>query len=87
MARAGASSSDAKPAESDVAAEEPLAEWERDLLQGTPDDTVTGNAAGEDPQLAVEDEVNAPAEASAAAEAETKPAAEEAATDAADADE
>jgi small subunit ribosomal protein S2 len=83
MARAGASSSDAKPAESDVAAEEPLAEWERDLLQGTPDDTVTGNAAGEDPQLAVEDEVNAPAEASAAAEAETKPAAEEAATDAA----
>jgi small subunit ribosomal protein S2 len=88
MSRAGASTSDAKPAETEGGTtEEPLAEWERDLLQGTPDDTVTGNAAGEDPQLATEDEVNAPAEASAAVEAETKPAAEEAATDAADADE
>jgi small subunit ribosomal protein S2 len=87
MSRAGASNADAKPAESDGTTEEPLAEWERDLLQGTPDDTVTGNAAGEDPQLATEDEINAPVEASAAVEAETKPAAEEAATDAADADE
>jgi small subunit ribosomal protein S2 len=85
MARAGASGGDAKPAESDAVVEEPLAEWERDLLQGTPDDTVTGNAAGEDPQLATADEINAPAEASAAVEADGQAAAEEAATDAADA--
>jgi small subunit ribosomal protein S2 len=88
MSRAGASTSDAKPAESDGGTvEEPLAEWERDLLQGTPDDTVTGSAAGEDPGLAVADEVNAADEASAAAAADNQTDAEEAATDAADADE
>jgi small subunit ribosomal protein S2 len=88
MSRAGASTSDAKPAESDGGTvEEPLAEWERDLLQGTPDETVTGNAAGEDPGLAVADEVNAADVASAAAAADNQTDAEEAAADAADADE
>jgi small subunit ribosomal protein S2 len=68
MARAGAASGDAKPADDQfTVTEEPLAEWERDLLQGTPDAVVTGNAEGEDPQLAVADEANAPAEAEAAA--------------------
>jgi small subunit ribosomal protein S2 len=77
MSRAGAASGDAKPADDQFTpAEEPLAEWERDLLQGTPDDTVTGtpitgNAAGEDPTLAEADEINAADEASAAAEVST----------------
>jgi small subunit ribosomal protein S2 len=100
MSRAGAATGDAKPADDQFTpAEEPLAEWERDLLQGTPDDTITGNAAGEDPELAVADEANAADEARAADEAgeaavvdtattaDSKPAAEEAATDAADGDE
>ena len=34
MARAGASESDKKPADDEFTSEEPLAEWERDLLQG-----------------------------------------------------
>jgi small subunit ribosomal protein S2 len=77
MSRAGAASGDAKPADDQFTpAEEPLAEWERDLLQGTPDDTVTGtpitgNGAGEDPTLAEADEINAADEASAAAEVST----------------
>jgi small subunit ribosomal protein S2 len=88
MARAGAASGDAKPADDQFStSEEPLAEWERDLLQGTPDETVTGNSEGEDPKLAEADEVNAADEASAAATAEAKPEAEVAATDAADSDE
>jgi small subunit ribosomal protein S2 len=34
IARAGASSTDEKPAGSQIGTEEPLAEWERELLQG-----------------------------------------------------
>ncbi|HEX6450327.1 MAG TPA: 30S ribosomal protein S2 [Trebonia sp.] len=34
MARAGASETDKKPADDEFTSEEPLAEWERDLLQG-----------------------------------------------------
>src|SRR5580698_2929645 len=37
IARAGASSTDEKPAGSQIGTEEPLAEWERELLQGAPD--------------------------------------------------
>jgi small subunit ribosomal protein S2 len=36
IARAGASTADEKPAGSQIGTEEPLAEWERELLQGTP---------------------------------------------------
>src|ERR1700723_2049450 len=36
IARAGASSADEKPAGSQIGTEEPLAEWERELLQGAP---------------------------------------------------
>jgi small subunit ribosomal protein S2 len=36
IARAGASSADEKPAGDQLATEEPLAEWERELLQGAP---------------------------------------------------
>ena len=36
IARAGASSTDEKPAGSQIGTEEPLAEWERELLQGAP---------------------------------------------------
>jgi small subunit ribosomal protein S2 len=36
IARAGASSTDEKPAGSPIGTEEPLAEWERELLQGAP---------------------------------------------------
>ena len=35
MARAGASEADAKPRDDQFVSEEPLAEWERDLLEGT----------------------------------------------------
>ena len=56
MARAGASESDKKPADDEFTSEEPLAEWERDLLQG----------GGADEQPAAE----APAAETATTEAE-----------------
>jgi small subunit ribosomal protein S2 len=103
MARAGAANGDAKPSDDQYSttAEEPLAEWERDLLEGRPDETVTGSAAGEDPSLAAADATFADDEAKAAetataeaapaeaapAEAEVAQAAADAATEAADADE
>jgi small subunit ribosomal protein S2 len=86
MARAGAATGDAKPSDDAFTpVEEPLAEWERELLTGQPDEAVTGNTAGEDPQLAQLDEANAAVEAQAAAAADGLVAAEEAATEAADA--
>jgi small subunit ribosomal protein S2 len=36
IARAGAASADEKPAGSQIGTEEPLAEWERELLEGSP---------------------------------------------------
>jgi small subunit ribosomal protein S2 len=78
MARAGAANGDAKPSDDQYSttAEEPLAEWERDLLEGRPDETVTGSAAGEDPSLAAADATFAADEAKAAetATAEAAPA-------------
>jgi small subunit ribosomal protein S2 len=41
MARAGASDGDVKPGDDQFTSEEPLAEWERDLLGGTPTTAVT----------------------------------------------
>ncbi|MCL2581199.1 MAG: 30S ribosomal protein S2 [Streptosporangiales bacterium] len=71
MARAGASDTDQKPADDQFTSEEPLAEWERDLLQS--------GGAGEAPAAA-----EAPAAETPAAEA---PAAEAPAADAAPASE
>jgi small subunit ribosomal protein S2 len=65
MARAGASESDKKPADDEFTSEEPLAEWERDLLQGGSADE---QAATEAP--AAEAAAEAPAAETAAAEAE-----------------
>jgi small subunit ribosomal protein S2 len=74
MARAGASESDQKPADDQFTSEEPLAEWERDLLQGggSADAPVEAAAA-----VATEAPAEAaPAEAAAEAPAEAAPAAE-----------
>jgi small subunit ribosomal protein S2 len=100
MARAGASQADEKPADDTFSAtgavDEPLPEWERDLLAGAPAD-----AAATETEEVQESAVSDPAEAdaeiaevapdtdaiAAAAAAETTPeAAEAAAEDAADAD-
>jgi small subunit ribosomal protein S2 len=65
IARAGASSADEKPAGSQIGTEEPLAEWERELLVGSGNPTATAAT------LEVADEVAASEEAPAhAADAE-----------------
>jgi small subunit ribosomal protein S2 len=71
MARAGAADGDEKPADDQFTSEEPLAEWERDLLQGS----AAATAAG--------DEVPSADGAAAAGEAGSGPAAGDAAADAA----
>jgi small subunit ribosomal protein S2 len=90
MSRAGASDADVKPTDDQFSTtiEEPLPEWERDLLEGAP-------ATAEVQESAVSDEADADAEiaeaapdtaAIAEAAAEAAPAdAEAAAADAADA--
>jgi small subunit ribosomal protein S2 len=85
MARAGAAGGDAKPADDQyTVTDEPLAEWERELLEGKPDAVAVGPSAGEDPAQAKADAAVAGDEAAAAAAADTQANAEEAATDAAD---
>jgi small subunit ribosomal protein S2 len=67
LARAGASESDQKPADDQFTSEEPLAEWERDLLQtGTPAEAAATEAAATETAAT---ETAAPAEA-AVSEAE-----------------
>jgi len=79
MARAGAATSDVKP---QPGIEEPLAEWERELLTGNAQpEPVAGSA--EDPVSAAADAEVADAEAAAAAEADTPAEARDAADDAA----
>jgi small subunit ribosomal protein S2 len=80
IARAGASTSDEKPAGAVPGAEEPLAEWERELLAGSAQDS-TEIASAEDPADATADAGHADAEAKAAAEADNAAAAIEAADD------
>jgi small subunit ribosomal protein S2 len=81
IARAGAAGGDEKPADDQYSSEEPLAEWERDLLQGTGAATdataATGTAGAESatPQPATEaasavTATEAPAEAAPATAAE-----------------
>ena len=59
IARAGAASADEKPAGNQLGTEEPLAEWERELLQGS---------AGESPAVTVVTPPDAPIVAAAEAE-------------------
>ena len=102
MARAGASQADEKPADDTFSAtgavDEPLPEWERDLLSGSaaPADAATDAATGEVQESTVSDPAEAEAEiaavapdtaeiAAAAAAEETPAAAKAAAEDAAEA--
>ncbi|MGW7458650.1 30S ribosomal protein S2 [Streptomyces sp. NPDC054797] len=80
IARSGAATGDSKPGEK--AAAEPLAEWERDLLEG---DKKADDAAEAAPAEAAAETVEAPA-AEAAAETVEAPAAEAAPAPAADAE-
>jgi small subunit ribosomal protein S2 len=82
IARAGASTNDEKPAGGQPGAEEPLAEWERELLEGAQTDS-TEVSSVEDPADAAIDAGEADAEAKAALEADNAAAAIEAADDAA----
>jgi small subunit ribosomal protein S2 len=83
IARAGASGGDDKPAGAQPGAEEPLAEWERELLEGaTAQAPVAGKA--EDAADAAADAVHADAEAAAALQADSPAAAVDAAEAAAD---
>ncbi|MGR4884137.1 30S ribosomal protein S2 [Streptomyces sp. LARHCF249] len=71
IARSGAATSDSKPGEK--AAAEPLAEWERDLLEG---DKKADDAAEAAPAEAAAETVEAPAADAPAAEAVEAPAAD-----------
>jgi small subunit ribosomal protein S2 len=79
LARAGASETDQKPTDDQFTSEEPLAEWERDLLQtGTPAEAAASEA--EAPAETTASEAEAPAETTVPAEApasETEVAASE----------
>jgi small subunit ribosomal protein S2 len=78
IARAGAASADEKPAGSQIGTEEPLAEWERELLQGSatatatvtpPDAEIVAAAEAEGPaDLEINAESSATSEADAAAD-------------------
>jgi len=86
IARAGASGADEKPAGSPIGTEEPLAEWERELLQGSATETAQAPAATVTP---VDEPIVAAAEAEGPADleinAESSPTSEaDAAADQAD---
>jgi small subunit ribosomal protein S2 len=103
MARAGASETDEKPVDDkfSTSVDEPLPEWERDLLAGGPADAADADADADaaETEEVQESAVSDPAEAdaeiadvapdsaeiAAAAAAETTPEAAEAAADAVDA--
>jgi small subunit ribosomal protein S2 len=87
IARAGAADGDEKPADDQFTSEEPLPEWERDLLEGNTAAARGGNAAPEAaaPETATPETIT-PAEAKAAAETENAQA-DEAADEAEDASE
>ncbi|MFD9332926.1 30S ribosomal protein S2 [Streptomyces sp. NPDC060028] len=81
IARSGAATGDSKPGEK--AAAEPLAEWERDLLEG---DKKADDAEAAPAEAAAEVEAEAPAAAEAEVEAEAPAAAEVVEAPAADAE-
>jgi small subunit ribosomal protein S2 len=78
MARAGAADADAKPRDDQFVSEEPLAEWERDLLEGTGTTATTETAATGDDVIS-ERAVTAEAVEAAAEDAVDETPAEEAA--------
>jgi small subunit ribosomal protein S2 len=57
IARAGASSTDEKPAGSQIGTEEPLAEWERELLQGATSTAPTAAQAPDQTETPAQDQV------------------------------
>ena len=65
IARAGAATADEKPAGSQIGTEEPLAEWERELLQGSATETAQAPAATVTP---VDEPIVAAAEVDGAAD-------------------
>ena len=65
IARAGAAGADEKPAGSQIGTEEPLAEWERELLQGSATETAQAPAAAVTP---VDEPIVAAAEVDGAAD-------------------
>ncbi len=67
IARAGAATADEKPAGSQIGTEEPLAEWERELLQGSATETAQAPAATVTP---VDEPIVAAAEAEGPADLE-----------------
>jgi small subunit ribosomal protein S2 len=92
ITRSGASEADVKPADDQFTAavptaEEPLPEWERDLLEGAPgtaeeiQESPVTTAAEADAEIAAETATEAPAAEAPAAEAAAEPAAEEAPAD------
>jgi small subunit ribosomal protein S2 len=87
MARAGASNADAKPADDQFTSEEPLAEWERDLLQGGTAAAPAAEGAEAAPAAEVPAEAAAPAAEAPAEEApvEAAPAVETPAAEATEA--
>jgi small subunit ribosomal protein S2 len=83
IARAGASGADEKPAGSQIGTEEPLAEWERELLQGSATETAQAPVTPVDQPIVAAAEVDGAADL--AINAESSPASEaDAAADQAD---
>jgi small subunit ribosomal protein S2 len=62
IARAGAASADEKPAGSQIGTEEPLAEWERELLEGSPAASPAATVVPPDAQIVAAAEVEGPAD-------------------------
>jgi small subunit ribosomal protein S2 len=75
IARAGAASGDDKPAGAQIGTEEPLAEWERELLEGSQNATAAAETAPatETAASAPATEASAPATETAAADTVTPP--------------
>ena len=62
IARAGAASADEKPAGSQIGTEEPLAEWERELLEGSPAASPAATVVPPDAQIVAAAEIEGPAD-------------------------
>jgi ribosomal protein S2 len=86
IARAGAARGDEKPAGDAIASEEPLAEWERDLLVGSQDGMPAGAPAESQAGAPAESQAGAPAGAPAVVPPDAQTTAAAAAEGAADAE-
>jgi small subunit ribosomal protein S2 len=62
IARAGAASADEKPAGNQIGTEEPLAEWERELLEGSPAASPAATVVPPDAEIVAAAEVEGPAD-------------------------